>query len=372
MTTSVRDERLFGTGPKHILCLDGGGIRGIVTVGMLEKVEEHLRARQPADRQASFRLSDHYNLIVGTSTGSIIATLLAMGKSVAEVRDYYTMLGPKVFGRSRLFGQIVWSKFDHAAFEKLLEETLADRTLASADLKTGLLITCKRVDTGSAWIQGNNERAAFWKFDRDRLLRDLVRASTAAPSYFKPVLIHVGNGEEGLFLDGAMSGLNNPSVAAFLYATADEYGLKWPVGEAELSMLSLGTGFLRPETEAKRFDRRLAARKALITLQGLIYETQMTAISLMQAFSNPQTPFIINGEVKGFEKTLIGGKALLRFQRFDPPLSRAKLESELGFKVSKGQEKQIQRMDDGGKKNIDRLLAIGRAQGERILASHVF
>lgn len=372
MTTSSRDERLFGAGPKNILCLDGGGIRGIVTVGMLETVENHLRARQPADKQASFRLSDHYNLIVGTSTGSIIATLLAMGKSVAEVREYYMRLGPTVFARPRLLGQLVWSKFDHAAFEHLLEETLSDRTLNSGDLKTGLLITCKRVDTGSTWIQGNNARAKFWEYDRDRRLRDLIRASTAAPSYFQPMLIHVGNGEEGLFLDGAMGGLNNPSVAAFLYATADEYGLKWPVGESELSMLSLGTGFLKPTTDAQRFDKRLAADKALITLKGLIYETQTSVVSLLQAFSDPPVPFEVNSEIKGFENTLIGGKALLRFQRFDPPLARESIEADLGLRMSAKHATEAQSMDNGRPKNIERLLAIGRAQGARIQAAHVF
>lgn len=372
MTTSQRDERLFGAGPKNILCLDGGGIRGIVTVGMLETVEAHLRARQPADKQANFRLSDHYNLIVGTSTGSIIATLLAMGKSVAEVRDYYMRLGPTVFARPRLLGQLIWSKFDHVAFERLLEETLSDRTLNSGDLKTGLLITCKRVDTGSAWIQGNNTRAKFWEYDRDRRLRDLVRASTAAPSYFQPILIHVGAGEEGLFLDGAMGGLNNPSVAAFLYGTADEYGLKWPTGEAELSMLSLGTGFIKPTTDAKRFDKRLAADKALITLKGLIYETQTSAVSIMQAFSNPPKPFEVNSEIKGFENTLIGGRALLRYQRYDPPLARDKLETELGLRLSAKHAIEIQSMDNGRPKNIERLLSVGRAMGERIAAATVF
>jgi hypothetical protein len=288
------------------------------------------------------------------------------------VRDYYMRLGPTVFARPRLLGQLVWSKFDHVAFEHLLAETLSDRTLSTGDLKTGLLITCKRVDTGSAWILGNNTQAKYWQYDRDRRLRDLVRASTAAPSYFQPILIHVGAGEEGLFLDGAMGGLNNPSVAAFLYATAHEYGLKWPVGEAELSMLSLGTGFIKPTTDAKRFDKRLAADKALITLKGLIYETQTSAVSLMQALSNPPQPFEVNSEIKGFEETLIGGKALLRYQRYDPPLARDQIEKDLGLKFSARHAIELQSMDNGRPQNIERLLNLGRAQGERIPAAHVF
>jgi len=371
MTTSTRDARLFDPGPKRILCLDGGGIRGIVTIGMLEAVERHVRAQQPQEAQASFRLSDYFNLIVGTSTGSIIATLLALGATVDDVREHYMELGPAVFGRPRFLGQFLWSKFDHVAFENILKNRLGDRTLSSSDLKTGLLITCKRVDTGSAWIQGNNTRAKYWNFDQDRLLRDLVRASTAAPSYFQPVEIHVGNGETGLFLDGAMGGLNNPSVAAFLYATASEYGLKWPANASELSILSLGTGYVKPLAELKRFRGSLAASKALFTLKGLIYETQMAGVSLMQAFSNPLIPFKINGEINGFEDTLIGGTALLRYQRFDPPLSRAALNETFGIKMSGQQEKEVSSMDNGRPKNIERLLTIGRAMGDRIPANAI-
>jgi hypothetical protein len=365
MKHASRDQHLFAPGPKRILALDGGGIRGMVTVGMLEEVEARLQSAAPSDQRDEFRLCDHFDLIVGTSTGSIIATLLALGASVAEVREHYLELGPKVFARPRFLGQFLWSKFDHLAFERLLEDKLGERRLDSVDLRTGLLITCKRVDTGSAWILANNPRAMYWEFDRDRLLRDLVRASTAAPSYFAPTEIHVGNGEVGLFLDGAMGGMNNPSVAAFLYATAAEYGLNWPTGEAELSMLSLGTGFLKPVFSRERFRGEAAAGQALFTLKGLMYESQTSAVAVMQAFSNPVLPFEVNSEIKGFEKTLIGGRPLLRFQRFDPPLDRNALAQHLDLKLTKSQVREIASMDNGSPGNVARLLAIGRAMAKR-------
>jgi len=66
-----RDRHLFGPGPKRILSLGGGGVRGLVTLGMLKRAETLLAARSP-DPQA-FRLSDYFDLIGGTSTGAIIA-----------------------------------------------------------------------------------------------------------------------------------------------------------------------------------------------------------------------------------------------------------------------------------------------------------
>ncbi|ANP47555.1 hypothetical protein ATE48_17415 [Candidatus Viadribacter manganicus] len=357
---------MFGPGPKRVLSLDGGGIRGIVTVGMLESVESLLRDTAAPEQRSSFRLSDHFDLIVGTSTGSIIATLLALGASVDEVREHYLSLGPAVFARPRLFGQFLWSKFDHVAFEALLKEKLGERRLNSVDLRTGLVITCKRVDTGSAWILANNPKAKYWPFDQDRLLRDLVRASTAAPSYFAPTEIHVGNGEVGLFLDGAMGGMNNPALAAFLYATASEYGLKWAPGENELSILSLGTGHLKPVFSRQRFRGEAAAGQALFTLKGLLFESQTSAVAVLQALSNSARPFSVNSEIKGFEETLIGGRPLLRFQRFDPPLARTALAEELGIKVSEQQARELASMDNGSPKNMERLLNVGRVLGQRI------
>ncbi len=64
-----RDEHLFGPGPKRSLSLDGGGVRGLITLGMLKRVETLLRERMPADKQAAFRLRDYFDLIGGTSTG---------------------------------------------------------------------------------------------------------------------------------------------------------------------------------------------------------------------------------------------------------------------------------------------------------------
>ena len=87
-----RDAHLFGPGPKRILALDGGGVRGIISLAFLERIEALLAAR--AGREArrgggpaapTFRLGDYFDLIGGTSTGSLIATGLALGFSVGQL-----------------------------------------------------------------------------------------------------------------------------------------------------------------------------------------------------------------------------------------------------------------------------------------------
>lgn len=81
--------------PKRILALDGGGLRGILTVAFLQKIEDILRQRH--GNSEDFRLCHYFDLIVGTSTGVIIATALAQGWTVEQVRRKYMTLGSKVF-----------------------------------------------------------------------------------------------------------------------------------------------------------------------------------------------------------------------------------------------------------------------------------
>ena len=79
----TRDEHFNALGPKRILALDGGGLRGILTLGILRHVERVLDERHGGD--ASFRLCHYFDLIAGTSTGAIIAAALALEMSVEEV-----------------------------------------------------------------------------------------------------------------------------------------------------------------------------------------------------------------------------------------------------------------------------------------------
>jgi len=103
------EAHLFSEGPKRILALDGGGIRGALTLGYLQRIEELLRQRHGDD--TSFRLCDYFDLIGGTSTGSIIAACLAVGMSVEEIREKYFELGGRIFGKKyRWWDPVEWKK----------------------------------------------------------------------------------------------------------------------------------------------------------------------------------------------------------------------------------------------------------------------
>jgi patatin-like phospholipase/acyl hydrolase len=101
-----------GVGPKRILALDGGGLRGVLTLGMLREIETLLRVQHGDD--PDFRLCHYFDLIAGTSTGAIIAAALSLGMTVDEVHGHYMNLGKLVFKRSLLRWGALRAKFDGA------------------------------------------------------------------------------------------------------------------------------------------------------------------------------------------------------------------------------------------------------------------
>jgi len=184
-----RDQHLSADGgPKRILALDGGGLRGILSLAILQQVETVLRERHDGD--ADFRLAHYFDLIAGTSTGAIIAAALAMGRSVEWIRGQYMQLGKRVFEKSWLRQGFLRAKYDEGQLVKELQEVFgADTTLGGPKLQTGLLVITKRIDTGSCWPISNNPRGKYFA-DRpsgivgngEYPLWQVVRASTAAPA----------------------------------------------------------------------------------------------------------------------------------------------------------------------------------------------
>lgn len=215
-------------GHRVILSLDGGGVRGILTLQMLKKIEEI--AQTPC-----YNFCD---LIAGTSTGAIIAGLMASGHTAAQIEDLYVQFVTKVFKkRGMLAGRFLNAPaYDKINYRTALKQILNDTTLADVCTKTGvdLLITAKDVT--------DNEETYFNCFIKDgkptgtyknALLRIVMEATMSAPTYFHPL---------ERFIDGGTTTYNNPSLAAFLEAICYTGSGKY---EAEkITLFSLGTGKL--------------------------------------------------------------------------------------------------------------------------------
>jgi len=365
---AARERHLLSTGPKRILALDGGGVRGVISLAFLERIEIVLKKRSGRD---DFCLADYFDLIGGTSTGSLIAAALALGYSVGRLVDLYLALSKRGF-RKRPWLAGLWApKFDESALRTVIVEHFGSTTLGADTLRCGLGIVAKRLDTASVWLFHNHPRGPFFAPENppadfirnsDLLLADLLRASTAAPSYFAPELIEVAPGVKGLFVDGGVSPHTNPALLMLMLATLKGYGFRWPLGADRLMLASVGTGStsIKPKVDAAR--RRPAIMFAIESLRSLMDDSDRLGQTLLQWMSVSPTPWIINDEVGNLEEDVIGAKPFLHYLRYDAPLSHEWLEQHLGLALEPNEIASIREMDRP--ENSHRLLEIGRRAAE--------
>ncbi|HEY3573455.1 MAG TPA: patatin-like phospholipase family protein [Arthrobacter sp.] len=321
------DHFLYAGRPKRILALDGGGLRGILSLGILERIEDLLRERHACDE--GFRLCHYFDLIAGTSTGAIIAGALAQGRSVGEVREKYFSLGRRVFKRSPLRQVSLGARYDEEALVSELKDLFGeDTTLGGQELLTGLLVVIKRLDSGSPWPVSNNPRGRYFTAgangrmgNGDYPLWQVVRASTAAPYYFAPESIGIGGGPSGThvrgnFVDGGVSPFNNPALQALMYATLEGYRVGWATGAEKLLLVSVGTGAADPAVG----KARLAASHAVRALMSVLQDCAVMQETVLQWMSASPTARTIDRELGDLAGDLLGGAPLLSYLRYNVDL----------------------------------------------------
>jgi len=228
--------------PHRLLAIDGGGLAGLIPAEALILIEQQLDLLSNGPQP----LCKHFDMIAGTSTGAILAAGLALGLRATELRDFYLKFGQEIFTKSWLPLRF-WHSYPSGPIEKHLKEVFRGTTLGSDSLQTQILIVAKNATLGNNWFFSNNPANKYFKNNSALPLWQVVRASTAAPTYFPPHTISIpddaGKKQTYEFVDGGISSYNNPALQVFLEATIPEYGYGWPVGSDQLLLISLGTGF---------------------------------------------------------------------------------------------------------------------------------
>jgi hypothetical protein len=364
-------------GPRRVLAIDGGGMRGALAVGILARLEKTLRDKLG---RPNLVLSDYFDLIGGTSTGAIIAAGLALGQDAEYLRGLYRRLGPIVFRQRGLRIPLIQSRFDPRRLAGVIQDELGDATLENAAWKTGFAAVAKRVDTGSSWVLTNCPGSKFWNGDpawpdvtpdKDYSLAKIVQASAAAPFYFDMVALEVSKGHPGVFFDGAMTPHGNPSLQLAMTALVPAYGLKWTAGADNLMIVSVGTGGPRPmKPEWVKKPVLLSVWKAIHALTSLAYDSSQLGTSILQWLGSSPQPWHINSEIEGLQDSLPGCLPLWTFVRYDAPLEDHWLETHLGEKFTAEQIADLIKMDDD--KMVPELYRVGEKAGEALIRPEHF
>lgn len=262
---------------KIILSLDGGGMRGILTIQLLKKLET----------VAGSPCYEWCDMVAGTSTGGILASLILKKKSAAAIEELYIKLISRVFTRRNILANRFYNPpaFDKKNYRNLLKDLIGESTLQEVCQDTGLdcFITAKDLNAGEetffTCIDNEGDYIGTYK---SVLLRGVMEATMSAPTYFSAF---------ERFADGGTTTHNNPVLAAVLEAL--EYTGKGKYQSDQLTVFSFGTGtalqFLSTEQAQEP-----AGIDSLFWLKYIMIETAKDA-------SEMQIDLLRSGLVKGLK-----------------------------------------------------------------------
>lgn len=205
---------------KRILSIDGGGIKGVFPASFLASIEETLGSP----------VAPYFDLIVGTSTGGIIALGLGLGFSAKEILSFYEKHGPEIFGGNRLIGSLLhwfFPKYSNKPLKKALEQIFGTRKLGESN--TRLVIPSFNLDTGEVYIYKTAHHERF-RNDYKELAYQVALATSAAPTFFP-----VHRTSSGIpLIDGGLWA-NNPMGLAAVEAIGV---LEWPRDSIKILSIS--------------------------------------------------------------------------------------------------------------------------------------
>lgn len=246
--------QLKETCPFYVLSLDGGGSLGVYTLGILVELE----------RLVGTKLSTVFDLVYGTSTGAIIASLVALGeRAQPTIRDSYFEIAPNIMKH--------WlPRTRSSALERYAREIYGEKTFSS--FLTGVGIVATRVEDGRPMVfkrharQAHGRRASFVPGFGCAIADAVVASCSAYPLFLRKVVSTSEYGDREL-VDGGFTA-NNPA----LLAIADALG-PLRIQRSDIRVLSLGTGTFPP-------NRRISL--------GLLnaVSTTRTVMTLLEASSN--------------------------------------------------------------------------------------
>jgi len=375
-------ERYSEPGPRRILALDGGGIRGVITLGVLAQLEEKLRQ---ARDEPELKLAQFFDLIGGTSTGAIIAAGLARGMTVKSIADFYEKFGSVAFERRPFWRK--WRAFyGEGGLTDTLKDTFGpDTNLRPEHLHCLLTVVTRNATTDSAWPISSNPWAKYNDAARKDCnlnipLWQLVRASTAAPVFFPPEVVAWDRDNPDktfVFVDGGTTAYNNPAFLLFRMATEPAYRLGWETGEERLLVLSVGTGSAPVLGDAAEDASTNLIEAATNTLSALMSQAAVDQDVNCRVIGRCTYGGIIDRELRDLipidaqvpaqplSLDVDTGKAFL-YVRYNAELTENGLKQ---LKLEGLDAERLRKMDDVD--NVPDLRKVGQALGKEVSLAHI-
>ncbi|MHA1777685.1 MAG: hypothetical protein DRO88_02030 [Promethearchaeia archaeon] len=274
----------------RILILKGGGLRGLLQLPALESIESYFDKK----------IAEIYDLIVGSSVGSITGGILATGKfPVSKYYDYFMRYIPKIFKRRKGLG-LFRPIYEQKNFSRMWQKLFPDSNILMKDCQTRFLSTS---------INLCDFRTHFFKSweenDGQLSLEECILRSFAAPYYFGPVIDH---DRKAVWVDGGLGTTNTPLMIAY----AESINLGWLREKVEFTVIGTGNvNYSMDFEKAKHLNLLEQIKMFLYPREGGLARVQstMNQVDLMHiiAKSNPLVDFHyydveIGSEYSGLDK----------------------------------------------------------------------
>ena len=249
MNTSLLN-RMQSPEPKKILSIDGDYLRPIISVAILQRLEQALRNKTG---NPDLVLSDYFDVIAGTHSGSWLAALLACGQSMGQVSDFLAPFYPMLLDAELAFGTEQRAAL-YTMIANQLRKVMGDTTLGSPALRCLIILVIRNLKTHSPWPISNNPLAKYNATDRTDCnlkldLCDLLAVSAAWHQTDKPTdeTIPLDPSKQFKFGDGLLTMYGNPAFLAYQMCVAKPYKFNFRQGADHLLLVSVGVGKVNDE-----------------------------------------------------------------------------------------------------------------------------
>lgn len=191
------DENIPAKRKFRILAIDGGGVKGFFTIHAIKKLVDEYK----------IDLYDYFDMIVGTSTGAIIALILLLKLDIEKYHQEYEQIPNRIFSkRLDILSQTrkpFFPQFDSEELKKSLEEELGDLNFDDFEnkVKKMFVFCASNVSNGKPVMFASKQFASVNQKHRKELVRNAIYASSAAPFYFEPIK---SSFTEDYFSDGGL------------------------------------------------------------------------------------------------------------------------------------------------------------------------
>jgi len=276
-------ERLTGTHPKRVLCIDGAGVEVALTLAWLERLESLLRVRYGAP---DFLLSHYFDLIAGSGFGAIVATDLALGKPVADAAAFFRAHVGDVLSKRSGWLSKLHHQFDPAPMARLLDDRFGLTPMSHQAWCTGVMLLGARLECGLPYHFANHAAPGTNSPSNEPALAKVLLGCNSQLSFFPPVVIPDADGVPMALTNADIVAAGNPSLYVLQRIAEPPYA--WRLGRWQLAMMSIG-GVDKPSRHsAVEVADASLMRQIVLLVDTLLRATTQSTRLLLGALSHGQ------------------------------------------------------------------------------------